>query len=77
MITSLQEDNQYLVTFDGYGNQEIVGLGDMMLPAAPKREQGDSRLVPEHLGKALVAAAWMTDYLLPSYAVSLFAICLW
>ena len=33
-----EEDETYLVTFEGYGNQEVLGLGDLMLPAAPKAE---------------------------------------
>lgn len=39
VITSVEDDDSYLVTFDGYGNQEVVGLGDMMLPTAPKKER--------------------------------------
>lgn len=33
-------EDEYLVTFDGYGNQEVVSLGDMMLPPQPKKEEG-------------------------------------
>ncbi len=35
VITEVHEDDQFLVTFDGWGNQEVVGLGDMMLPGPP------------------------------------------
>jgi hypothetical protein len=34
------DEDKYLVTFDGYGNQEVVTLGDMMLPPQPKKDEG-------------------------------------
>lgn len=45
MISEVVQDEEtgedrYLVTFDGYGNQELVTLGDMMLPPQPKKEEG-------------------------------------
>lgn len=32
VIDSVEEDEKFLVTFPEYGNQELVGLGDLMMP---------------------------------------------
>lgn len=34
-------EDKYLVTFDGYGNQEVVTLGDLMLPPPPTSGKGE------------------------------------
>lgn len=34
VIDSVEEDEKFLVTFPEYGNQELVGLGDLMMPGA-------------------------------------------
>lgn len=34
-------EDKYLVTFDGYGNQEVVTLGDLMLPPAAGGGKGE------------------------------------
>ena len=34
-------EDKYLVTFDGYGNQEVVTLGDLMLPPAAGSGKGE------------------------------------
>jgi pre-mRNA-splicing factor 38B len=43
VITEQQGDEEYLVTYDGYGNQEVVGLGDLQLPPSSKKEGDGSR----------------------------------
>jgi hypothetical protein len=43
VIESIEGDDLYLVTFTGYGNQEVVGLGDMMLPPGAAKDRSRSR----------------------------------
>jgi len=36
-------DEMYMVTFEGYGNQELVSLGEIQIPASLKESRGRER----------------------------------
>jgi hypothetical protein len=41
VINGQEGDEEFLVTFPEYGNQEVVTLGDLMAPQAPKPASRD------------------------------------